>query len=179
MKGEKEMYEYSPNSDKKSEKLIFSGLLVLSAIFFIGSKMPSMPLTFLFQLLSVCLLAIALIGAGSTLFCRYVYCLERSEGEYTSSDLVIYRVRGARRVAVCRVACAAVSSMTLVTKENRRALMRACKGPEQSDSLRSAEKPVMLKKSRPAAFAREGSVLISFQAAGMTSVKNEVRIYGQ
>lgn len=128
MNGEKEMYEYSPNSDKKSEKLIFSGLLVLSAIFFIGSKMPSMPLPILFQLLSVCLLAIALIGAGSTLFCRYVYCLEKSEGEYTSSDLVIYRVRGARRVAVCRVACAAVSSMTLVTKENRRALMRACKG---------------------------------------------------
>lgn len=118
------MYEYSPKSDKKLEKLIFSGLLVLSAIFFVGSKMPSMPLPILFQLVSFCLLAIALIGVGSILFCRYVYCVEPIEGACGSRDLVIYKVRGERRVAVCRVACVSVSSMTLVTKENRRALAR-------------------------------------------------------
>ena len=121
------MYEYSPNFDKKFEKLLFGGLLMLSILFFIGSKMPSMPLPILFQWISFCLLAVALIGAGSVLGCRYVYCVEPRE-EDNSYDLVVYRVRAERRVAVCRVACASILSMTRVTKENRRALTRSHKG---------------------------------------------------
>ena len=120
------MYEYSSKSDKKFEKLLGSGLLMLSVLFYFGSQMPAMPLPLLLRLVAFALLPVAVAICSTAFSCSYLYRVELRE--MGGGDFVIVRRTGRRQTTVCRVSCSSVSSMTPVTKENRRALKKLCKG---------------------------------------------------
>ncbi len=123
------MYEYRPNTDKKTEKLVFSGLLVLAAIFYVGSMLPMMPMPALFQLIAFAILAVAIVVISKFMLCRYEYRVGINEANPQGElDFVITECVGKRRTVVCRIERSAVVSVTPVTKENKKALASKHKG---------------------------------------------------
>lgn len=120
------MYEYAPRSDKKLEKILFSGLLLLAAIFYIGSMMPNMPLPAMFQAVAFLCITFAIILISRYLITRYVYRVQPSQTR-EGLDFEIVEYCGRRITTVCRIGVSEIVSVTPVTRENRRALARTHK----------------------------------------------------
>lgn len=125
------MYEYTPKSDKKLEKLIFFGLVVLGVLFYGGSLIPYMPIPTVLRFLAFLIFIIVIMVGPKFLLCQYIYRIEqRCETDYMEQglDLVIIECFGKRVRTLLRIELTAIHSMTLVTEENKRELSRKCKG---------------------------------------------------
>lgn len=125
------MYEYTPKTDKKKEKLIFLGLLVIAAIFYVGSLLPFMPFPAVFQFVAFAALAVAIVVVSKFMICHYVYRIEPSETSPDGGmDFVITECVGKRKTVVCRVERSAIVSVTPITRENKKALADLHRGKD-------------------------------------------------
>ena len=125
------MYEYVPKSDKKTEKLIFFGMLGLATLFYVGSIVPNMLFPALLQLIAFSLLTVAIVVISKFMICRYVYRIEPREATENLGegyDFVIVQYSGKHVSTVCRCDLSSIVSMTHVTKENKRELSTSHKG---------------------------------------------------
>ena len=119
------MYEYSPKTNKKTEKTVFFGFLGLATLFYVGSLIPNMLFPAVFQLIAFALLAVAIIVVSKFMLCRYIYCVEKREDDSLLGegyDFVIVERIGRRSTTVCRFGTDKIVSLTRVTKENKKSL---------------------------------------------------------
>lgn len=115
------MYHYTPKSEKKLEKLIFAGLVVLAVLFFAGSQIPQIPYPVIFQTAAFALIAFAIIIVSKFLITDYSYSLEQDGGSQT--ELIVRERCGKRLRVVCRIPLSAVTGCTVTDRENRKKLL--------------------------------------------------------
>lgn len=119
------MYEYTPKSEKKLEKLLCAGLLTLAVLFFAGSKLPNVPYPAIWQMISVCLLGFLIIILSKFLITSYSY---RIEGEEEGrAELIVTQICAKRVTVVCRIPVSSITERNVLTAENKKQLLAARK----------------------------------------------------
>ena len=114
------MYTYSPKSEKKLEKVLFAGTVVLAVLLFSGSKIPGMPYPVVLQTLAFMAIVFAIMLISKYLIVGYSYSIE--EGASGERELKITQRSGKRLRVVCRVPLSAISQKNVMTAENKKAL---------------------------------------------------------
>lgn len=115
------MYEYAPMFEKKKEKLLTVGFLLLGlALYFTGTLIPGLPMPGLFQVLGVFALTVMILLFSLCLSRRYVYRIE--EKRDGGVDFIITEYYGRRITVVCRVAVESVMTAIPVNTETRKSV---------------------------------------------------------
>lgn len=115
------MHEYIPKSEKRLEKILCAGLLVLAVLFFAGSKLPNMPYPVIWQAISFCLLGFLIIVLSKFLITSYSYRIDEA------GELIITQICSKRLTVVCRIPVSAVTEGNTLTAENKGQLLAARK----------------------------------------------------
>ena len=98
------MHEYSPKSQKSTEKLLMGFCLLLGAVSYGFGQI--LPYPALYQLLAVACFAATVIVTVRFLLRDYTYCvIENGDGTW---ELTVTEIMGKKRAVVCRVAIAEI-----------------------------------------------------------------------
>lgn len=115
------MYEYTPNSQKSTEKLLMGLCLILGAVSYGFGQI--LPYPALYQLFATACFAAVVIVTVRYLLRDYTYSV--IEGEDGTHDLTVTEIMGKKRAVVCRVALADIGGVEPITQKNKTATKRA------------------------------------------------------
>ncbi len=124
------MYKYTPNCEKKMEKLLTVALFLIGLLLFLAVPLfPSLPYPVIYQVLGLASLTGGVMVVSLCLMRSYTYSLEPSGRDGgTTLDFIITERYGRRVTVVCRVAASAVKMSAPFNTDTRARLKSICKG---------------------------------------------------
>lgn len=128
------IFEYSPQKNTKKLATVTGGLLGGAAIMIVfNAFMPNLPTPWMFQLLAVGMLMLAIFIVARYIMKSYVYAIIQ---ENVEKDLTVTEIQGRHTITVCRISLSGIENIVIVPKGDKAADM-SVKDKIRSDKRKS------------------------------------------
>ena len=125
------MYEVFPKKKDAAARNLAAIMFIAAVVAMYISTLPGLPLRSVVQLLSVGLIAFALVIMGRYIFSSYSYAIiQTDEGGY---DFTVSEIKRRSRITVCRISVSGIESVEVLKKGEKDRLSALKKGRKTFD----------------------------------------------